>query len=177
MAKTLRCLYSQRSVGKRGSSEHAIGAVMMMVMTMMVAAVSAHEGEPHAPAHEGRMMIPRTAEQERENEEDCDEPQHDDSSFRFSAEQWEQKRPAPTMVDTGLAFSFRPGAQRRVTVREPRGIPRLATPLRQDDYSKFPCVFEGCKPTSEASFTTIQAGNSFPHRAVIFFAVILLFFV
>ena len=62
---------------------------MMIVMVMMAAA---HEGEPHAPAHEGRTtMIPRTAEQERENEEDCDEPQHDDSSFRFLAEQGEQK--------------------------------------------------------------------------------------
>ena len=64
---------------------------MMMVMTMKMAAISTHEGEPHAPAHEGRMMIPRTAEQERKNEEDCDEPQHDDSSFRFLAEQGEQK--------------------------------------------------------------------------------------
>ena len=157
--KTPRSRCRLRGVGEQDTSEHAIGAVMMIVMVMMAAA---HEGEPHAPAHEGRTtMIPRTAEQERENEEDCDEPQHDDSSFRFSAEQWEQKRPAPTLVDTGLAFSFRPGDSRRMTVREPRGVPRLATPLRHDDYIKFPCAFEEGKPTSETSFPTIHTVNSY----------------
>ena len=53
------------------------------MMMAMMAAMPAHEGESHAPAHEGMMIVTGTAEHERENEEDTKQPQHDDSSFRF----------------------------------------------------------------------------------------------
>ena len=43
--------------------------MMMAVMMMM-------EGDAHAPAHEGAMMIPGTAEHEGKSEEDSEQPEH-----------------------------------------------------------------------------------------------------
>ena len=73
---------------------------MKKLMIMMIM-----EGE--APAHEGAMIIPGTAEHEGKNEEDSEQPEH--CGFLLSGGQRAQKT-CTQIVDASLAFSFPPDA-------------------------------------------------------------------